>query len=225
MVLAPQQLAAEVNAFIASRNGGVTVASMAGPAPTVAPWRRRPRRAPAASVPPRRRPQAPLRDREAGRQAPHSLLPHRPWTGRGGWPPRFRSCLATGGSTPVAGTRRRCGAGLPADRRAGAALLCRLRAPVRVVPRRTAFLTRRTPADAGPALLPPHISTLTALVCLPAASVPCAFRPQGGAGSVAAADGCAYALAQQPVRRGVRRHRLTGAASEDYDIVNQLRNT
>ncbi|WP_083384510.1 MULTISPECIES: helix-turn-helix domain-containing protein [Cupriavidus] len=37
VVLAPQQLAAEVNAFIASRNGGVTVASMAGPAPTVAP--------------------------------------------------------------------------------------------------------------------------------------------------------------------------------------------
>jgi len=36
VVLAPQQLAAEVNAFIASRNGGVTVASMAGPAPTAA---------------------------------------------------------------------------------------------------------------------------------------------------------------------------------------------
>src|SRR5437868_9157781 len=34
VVLAPQQLAADVNAFIASRNGGVTVASMAGQPPT-----------------------------------------------------------------------------------------------------------------------------------------------------------------------------------------------
>ncbi|MNW14850.1 hypothetical protein D3C71_2131940 [compost metagenome] len=30
VVLAPQHLAADVNAFIASRNGGVTAASMAG---------------------------------------------------------------------------------------------------------------------------------------------------------------------------------------------------
>ena len=36
VVLAPQHLAADVNAFIASRNGGVTTASMAGPA-TAAP--------------------------------------------------------------------------------------------------------------------------------------------------------------------------------------------
>jgi len=42
VVLAPQHLAADVNAFIASRNGGVTAASMAGqPAPA----------APAASNP------------------------------------------------------------------------------------------------------------------------------------------------------------------------------
>lgn len=42
VVLAPQHLAADVNAFIASRNGGVTAASMAGqPAPA----------APAASTP------------------------------------------------------------------------------------------------------------------------------------------------------------------------------
>src|SRR5436305_718427 len=34
VVLAPQHLAADVNAFIASRNGGVTAASMAGPATT-----------------------------------------------------------------------------------------------------------------------------------------------------------------------------------------------
>ncbi|WP_342050359.1 MULTISPECIES: helix-turn-helix domain-containing protein [unclassified Cupriavidus] len=35
VVLAPQHLAADVNAFIASRNGGVTAASMAGqPAPS-----------------------------------------------------------------------------------------------------------------------------------------------------------------------------------------------
>ncbi|WP_454726458.1 MULTISPECIES: helix-turn-helix domain-containing protein [Cupriavidus] len=33
VVLAPQHLAADVNAFIASRNGGVTAASMAGQAP------------------------------------------------------------------------------------------------------------------------------------------------------------------------------------------------
>lgn len=32
VVLAPQHLAQDVNAFIASRNGGVTAASMAGPA-------------------------------------------------------------------------------------------------------------------------------------------------------------------------------------------------
>ncbi|WP_354683659.1 helix-turn-helix transcriptional regulator [Cupriavidus necator] len=45
VVLAPQHLAADVNAFIASRNGGVTAASMAGqpaaggtaPAPAAAP--------------------------------------------------------------------------------------------------------------------------------------------------------------------------------------------
>ncbi|WP_265921199.1 helix-turn-helix domain-containing protein [Cupriavidus nantongensis] len=43
VVLAPQHLAADVNAFIASRNGGVTAASMAGqpagaaPAPTATP--------------------------------------------------------------------------------------------------------------------------------------------------------------------------------------------
>jgi transcriptional regulator with XRE-family HTH domain len=36
VVLAPQQLAADVNAFIASRNGGVTVASMAGQPPATA---------------------------------------------------------------------------------------------------------------------------------------------------------------------------------------------
>lgn len=36
VVLAPQQLAADVNAFIASRNGGVTVASMAGQPPAAA---------------------------------------------------------------------------------------------------------------------------------------------------------------------------------------------
>src|SRR5215471_15365421 len=34
VVLAPQHLAADVNAFIASRNGGVTAASMAGSAAT-----------------------------------------------------------------------------------------------------------------------------------------------------------------------------------------------
>ncbi|MFJ5383579.1 helix-turn-helix domain-containing protein, partial [Cupriavidus sp. CER94] len=38
VVLAPQHLAADVNAFIASRNGGVTAASMAGqPATAAAP--------------------------------------------------------------------------------------------------------------------------------------------------------------------------------------------
>lgn len=43
VVLAPQHLAADVNAFIASRNGGVTAASMAGqpagnaPAPAATP--------------------------------------------------------------------------------------------------------------------------------------------------------------------------------------------
>lgn len=38
VVLAPQHLAADVNAFIASRNGGVTAASMAGqPAAAAAP--------------------------------------------------------------------------------------------------------------------------------------------------------------------------------------------
>ncbi|AZG15513.1 MULTISPECIES: helix-turn-helix domain-containing protein [Cupriavidus] len=38
VVLAPQHLAADVNAFIASRNGGVTAASMAGqPAQAAAP--------------------------------------------------------------------------------------------------------------------------------------------------------------------------------------------
>lgn len=38
VVLAPQHLAADVNAFIASRNGGVTAASMAGqPAGAAAP--------------------------------------------------------------------------------------------------------------------------------------------------------------------------------------------
>ncbi|MBB1633386.1 XRE family transcriptional regulator [Cupriavidus sp. UME77] len=37
VVLAPQHLAADVNAFIASRNGGVTAASMAGQAPAATP--------------------------------------------------------------------------------------------------------------------------------------------------------------------------------------------
>ena len=37
VVLAPQHLAADVNAFIASRNGGVTAASMAGPPAGSAP--------------------------------------------------------------------------------------------------------------------------------------------------------------------------------------------
>ncbi|MGO4155702.1 helix-turn-helix domain-containing protein [Cupriavidus sp. YAF13] len=37
VVLAPQHLAADVNAFIASRNGGVTAASMAGQPPAATP--------------------------------------------------------------------------------------------------------------------------------------------------------------------------------------------
>lgn len=37
VVLAPQHLAQDVNAFIASRNGGVTAASMAGPSGAGAP--------------------------------------------------------------------------------------------------------------------------------------------------------------------------------------------